>query len=123
MGGKHPSALGRPAYECYAEIWPLVSPLLRTVQTSGEATWSADMIIVDRKGYLEETYETFSYIPIVLESGEVGGCLEVTEETTARVIGARRLRTLHELASRAGEAARRPGAKGLSRAGRFGRIR
>jgi hypothetical protein len=61
MGGKHPSALGRPAYECYAEIWPLVSPWLRTVQTSGEATWSADMmIIVDRKGYLEETYETFS---------------------------------------------------------------
>jgi PAS domain S-box-containing protein len=105
MGSKHPSSLGRPAYECYAEIWPLVGPLLRTVHATGEATWSADMlVVVDRNGYLEETYETFSYIPIVLESGEVGGCFEVTMETTEQVIGARRLRTLHDLASRGSEA-------------------
>jgi DNA-binding NtrC family response regulator/signal transduction histidine kinase len=105
MGDKHPSALGRPAYECYAEIWPIVGPLLRTVHSTGEATWSADtLVVVDRSGYLEETYETFSYIPIVLESGEVGGCFEVTKETTEQVIGARRLRTLRDLASRASEA-------------------
>jgi DNA-binding NtrC family response regulator/signal transduction histidine kinase len=105
MEGKHPSALGQPVYESYAEIWPLVGPLLRTVRSTGEASWSVDtLLVLDRKGYLEETYGTFSYIPIVLKSGEVGGCLEVIKDTTERVIDARRLRTLRDLASRASEA-------------------
>jgi DNA-binding NtrC family response regulator/signal transduction histidine kinase len=101
MGNKHPGSLGRPAPECYAEIWPLVGPMLDSVRSTGRATWSEDtLVVVDRKGYLEETYATFSYVPILLESGAVGGTFEVTVPTTERVIGERRLRTLRDLASR-----------------------
>ncbi len=98
-GDKHPKALGKPAFENYPEIWPIVGPMLENVLITGKANSSEDsLLVMDRKGYLEETYETFSYIPILLESGVVGGSFEVSIPTTDRVIGERRLRTLRDLA-------------------------
>ena len=98
-GDKHPSALGKSAFEHYPEIWPIVGPQLESVLATGKASSSEDsLLVIDRKGYLEETYETYSYIPIILESGEVGGSFEVTIPTTDRVIGERRLRTVRDLA-------------------------
>ncbi|HET8675756.1 MAG TPA: hypothetical protein VFO63_08230 [Blastocatellia bacterium] len=49
---------------------------------------------LDRYGYLENCYFTLSYSPIRDESGGVGGMLAVVAETTERVQGERRLKTL-----------------------------
>jgi hypothetical protein len=76
--------------------------MLEGVLVSGKATWSDDQLLpMDRHGYLEETYWTYSYSPIRDESGAVVGVFTAVNETTARVIAERRLRTLQELSTQA----------------------
>jgi signal transduction histidine kinase/response regulator RpfG family c-di-GMP phosphodiesterase len=105
LGAKHPHSLGQSGPECWAEIWDVLGPLYTQVMVRGEATWSDDLLLpMDRYGYVEETYFTFSYSPISDETGGVGGLLITCAETTARVVGERRLRTLRDLGARAGEA-------------------
>ncbi len=97
---KHPHALGQRGRECWWEIWQEIEPMLDGVLTQGEATWSEDSLwLLDRNGYLEECYFTFSYSPILDETGNVGGIFTAVTETTERVLGARRLGTLSELAA------------------------
>jgi len=97
---KHPQFLGQSAKDCWAEIWDVVGPLADSVLNTGQPTWSDNLqLFMDRHGYLEETYFTFSYSPIRDETGGVGGVFCAVIETTERVINERRLRTLRELAS------------------------
>ncbi|MGE5658319.1 MAG: PAS domain-containing protein [Actinomycetota bacterium] len=99
---KHPTAMGQRGHECWPEIWHIIGPMLESVLTEGKATWSDDqLLLLDRNGYVEECYFTFSYSPILDESGGVGGVFTAVTETTARVLGERRLRTLRELAATA----------------------
>ncbi|HLJ48531.1 MAG TPA: PAS domain S-box protein [Bryobacteraceae bacterium] len=97
---KHPAAMGQRGAECWPEIWDIIRPLLETVHR-GESTAVEDgLLVIDRDGYLEEGYYTYTYSPIAEESGTVGGVICIVFDTTARVIGERRLRTLRDLASR-----------------------
>jgi len=95
---KHPRSMGQRGRECWPEIWDIIGPMLEGVLTRGEATWSNDQLLpLDRNGYVEECYFTFSYSPIRDESGGIGGVFTAVTETTGRVLGERRLRTLREL--------------------------
>jgi signal transduction histidine kinase len=95
---KHPQYLGRPAREQWAEIWDALRPLTEQVVQQGKATWAESMeLSVVRKGFLEETYFTFSYTPIRDEAGAVGGIINPCKETTEKVLATRRLKCLHEL--------------------------
>jgi GAF domain-containing protein len=62
------------------------------------------MMLMQRNGYPEETYYTFSFSPVPEEDGRIGGILCASTDDTDRVIGARRLALLRELASRTWEA-------------------
>ncbi|HVA90459.1 MAG TPA: PAS domain-containing protein, partial [Chloroflexota bacterium] len=102
---KHPRALGQRGRDCWPEIWDLIGPMLAGVLTTGEATWSDDQLLpLDRNGYVEECYFTFSYSPIRDETGGIGGVFTAVTETTGRVLGERRLATLRELATRTAQA-------------------
>jgi PAS domain S-box-containing protein len=95
---KHPGWLGQSGRECWSEIWPTIGPMLEGVFATGEATWSEDLLLVMRRNLpREETYFTFSYSPIQDEAGAIGGIFCACYETTGRVIGERRLRTLRDL--------------------------
>jgi PAS domain S-box-containing protein len=99
LGNKHPQALGLRAVELWPEIWHIIGPMLEGVMQRGEATWSENLLLeLERSGYPEECYFTFSYSPIRDESGGVGGVFTPVQETTSQVIGERRLRTLRDLA-------------------------
>ena len=101
LGAKHPFALGRPGREVYPEIWDVIGPMLENVMRTGEATWSADLLLLlERSGYPEETYHTFSYTPIRDHLGKVVGVITPVTETTEKVISERRLLTLRDLAAR-----------------------
>jgi PAS domain S-box-containing protein len=100
IGSKHPWALGSPGREVWPEIWNVIGPMLDQVMERGEATVSEDLLLLlERDGYGEECYFSFSYSPIRDESGRVGGVFTPVIETTERVIGARRLHTMRDLAS------------------------
>ncbi len=96
---KHPHAMGRPGLEVLAEIRDIIEPMLRRVSTTGDATWSEDLMLpLLRDDRQAESYFTFTYSPIRVESGGVGGVFCAVIETTARVIEERRLRLLNSLA-------------------------
>ncbi|HEX7181781.1 MAG TPA: ATP-binding protein [Thermoanaerobaculia bacterium] len=102
---KHPRALGSPGREIWPEIWDVIGPMFESVMTTGQATWSDDgLLLVNRYGYTEEAYFTWSYSPIRVESGGVGGVFTAVTETTPRVLGERRLQTLRALAEQATQA-------------------
>ena len=100
LGRKYPWALGRPASEVWAEIWDDIGPRIGTVLATGKATWDeALLLFLERSGYPEETYHTFSYSPLRDDGGTVVGMLCVVSEDTDRVIGERRMATLRDLGS------------------------
>jgi PAS domain S-box-containing protein len=110
FGSKHPAALGKPARECWSEVWDVLEPLFGSVVETGEAFWAKDHLFgLERHGYVEETYFDVSYDPIRDETGHVGGIFCIVSETTGRIIGERRLAVLRDLgriahgASSAGE--------------------
>jgi PAS domain S-box-containing protein len=107
LGPKHPWALGRPAREVWSEIWDDIGPRAETVMRTGRATWDERLLLIlERGGFREETYHTFSYSPIPDDHANVGGLLCVVTEDTERTIGERRLKTLRELGARTTEAAK-----------------
>ncbi|WP_461110289.1 SpoIIE family protein phosphatase [Streptomyces calidiresistens] len=100
LGQKYPWALGRPAGEVWAEIWNDIGPRIDTVLATGEATWDEALrLFLERSGYPEESYHTFSYSPLRDDTGAVVGMLCVVSEDTERVIGERRMATLRDLGS------------------------
>ena len=100
LGRKYPWALGRPASEVWAEIWDDIGPRIDTVLATGKATWDeALLLFLERSGYPEETYHTFSYSPLRDNAGAVVGMLCVVREDTERVIAERRMATLRDLGS------------------------
>lgn len=101
---KHPMFIGRPAREQWSEIWDDLKPLTEHVFVTGNATWAESMqLFISRKGFLEETYFTFSYSPIRNESGAVGGIINPCQETTERILGERRLKALSDLGALEGK--------------------
>lgn len=100
FGAKHPWALGRRAAEVWPEAWPTIGPMLTSVLATGKATRHDDLLLeLNRAGFTEECYFTSSYSPIRVDAGTTDGVFVTTAETTRRVLGERRQRTLSELAT------------------------
>ncbi len=105
IGGKHPWALGKPASAVWHEIWQDIAPLLSQAMGGEEGTYvESQLLIMERNGYPEETYYTFSYSPIPADDGTVGGIFCANTDDTQRVIGERQLVLLRELAASTAEA-------------------
>jgi len=101
LGAKHPWALGRPCEEVWSEIWGVIAPMLDGVCATGDATWSEDqLLILERRGYPEECYFSFSFSPVRGNDGTVDGIFTAVIENTRRVLGERRMALLKDLASR-----------------------
>ena len=99
LGKKHPWALGKPAAVVWHEIWKDIGPRIRQVMETGEASWDETLLLIlERSGYPEETYHTFSYSPLSDSAGRIVGMLCVVMEDTVRVIGERQLASLSTLA-------------------------
>ena len=100
LGTKHPHALGRRFYDIWSEIWSDISPLIDAAM-AGQATYREDLpLLMNRKGYDEQTWFTFSYSPVRDESGEVAGMFCACTETTQKVLAHRGLRDLNETLER-----------------------
>jgi signal transduction histidine kinase len=99
FGSKHPWGLGKPVAVAWSEIWKDIEPMFRCVMQEGEPTWSKDqLLLMNRHGYMEECYFTWSFSP-VFTKGCVGGTMTPVIETTERVLNERRFATLRELGS------------------------
>ena len=74
LGKRHPAALGQPASVIWSEIWDIVGPQTEAVLHEGRATWNEErLLLLERNGYPEEAYFTFSYSPIRGDRDGIGG--------------------------------------------------
>ena len=100
LGAKHPRSLGIRFYDIWSEIWPDISPLIDAAM-AGHATYREDLpLVMNRKGYDEQTWFTFSYSPLLDESGQVAGMFCAVSETTQKVLAERALRELNQTLER-----------------------
>ncbi len=98
-GPKHPEAIGQNFKICWATALPVVGDAFDRAH-QGEGTYIRDQrMFLDRFGYLEEAFMTFSFSPIGVESGEVGGVFHPISESTDKVLGARRTAVLRDVSA------------------------
>jgi signal transduction histidine kinase len=101
LGIKGTWALGSRSDKVWEEIWGDIGPRISQVLKRGQATWDEGLLLfLERSGYSEETYHTFSYGPVYNDENRIAGMLCVVTEVTERVIGERRLQLLRDLAAR-----------------------
>lgn len=97
LGLKHPTMLGKPFRKVWAEVYADVEDQVARVR-AGEATWNkALLLLLERSGYPEETYHSFSYSPLYGDGDAVEGLLCVVSEDTERIIAERRIEMLNAL--------------------------
>jgi PAS domain S-box-containing protein len=101
VGIKGGWVLGARSDKVWEEIWTDIGPRIDRVLAQGQATWDEGLLLfLERSGFPEETYHTFSYSPVYNDESRISGMLCVVTEVTDRVIGERRLRVLRDLAAR-----------------------
>ncbi|MBD2775773.1 ATP-binding protein [Iningainema tapete] len=104
IGDKHPAALGTDIRITLSEAWDTLGPMIDEVMATGVANWvEAQMLVLERSGYREESYFSLSHAPAEDDAGQIVGMFCVCSEVTQQVLGERRLRLLRDLASKAGE--------------------
>lgn len=93
-------AMGKPIREVWTEIWDDVETMFGMVfSTVAPVSGAEHQIIMNRSGFDEETYFTFSCSPLVDSTGQVVGVMDISAEITEQVVSVRRLSTLDDLHS------------------------
>jgi PAS domain S-box-containing protein len=102
VGIKRDWVLGARSDKVWEEIWPDIGPRIAQVLEHGRSTWDEALLLyLERSGFPEETYHTFSYSPVYDDESRIAGMLCVVTEVTERVVGESRLRILRDLAAQA----------------------
>ncbi|RKH23124.1 two-component system sensor histidine kinase/response regulator, partial [Corallococcus sp. CA041A] len=102
-GAKHPESMGQPFRDCWATALPVVGGVFEKAGTGVGSYIENQRMFLDRYGYLEEAFMTFSFSPIRDESGRVGGLFHPITEVTEKMLSARRTQTLRELSALLGK--------------------
>ncbi|WP_425290734.1 PAS domain-containing protein [Spirosoma linguale] len=85
--GKHPSSLGQKGEQSWAESWPVIGPMIYSIMAGGEAVWFEDQKLpLYRDGRLDYAYWTYSFSPLIDDTGAVNGVLVTCSETTRTVL-------------------------------------
>jgi len=96
--GKHPGALGQPASVVWKDIWKDIEPLLSRAMIKDQGTYvEAQLLIMERSGFPEETYYTFSYTPVLGDDGKPAGIICYNVSDSERIINERSLKTLQQM--------------------------
>lgn len=86
LGKRHPDAFAKPSRPTWHEIWPVIGPQADAVMQRGEPSWNERVLLVmERNGYVEDTYFTWSYSAIRDDAGAIVGLFCACTEETQRV--------------------------------------
>ncbi|OTB04491.1 hypothetical protein M426DRAFT_58670 [Hypoxylon sp. CI-4A] len=97
-GAKHPQLMGQSYRDAWDEIWLDYQPILESAWKSGQATMkNDDRLILRRNGFDEETFFSWSIVPLVGNDGSVVGLFNPAFDNTRRKIAERRMLTLREV--------------------------
>ncbi|GAA4028183.1 hypothetical protein GCM10022409_10330 [Hymenobacter glaciei] len=110
---KHPTSLGQDFKECWASAWEVIGEAFEQAAAGQTRFLENQRMFLDRYGYLEETFFTFSFSPILDESGGVGGLFHPVTELTQQTLAERRLNILRAVPERTSGAQTEQEAAGL----------
>ena len=95
---KHPWALGRPASEVKPRLWPAEEERVHDIMQTGRPYHLDDqLLIIERRGYPEEAYFSFSISALRDADGTIVGVFTAISEPTWHVQYERRLQALRRL--------------------------
>jgi PAS domain S-box-containing protein len=104
-GNKHPSLMGMRYQDAWVEIWHAIEDVFASAMTSAQATMKDDdCLFIERSGYLEECYFSWSIIPLIGADGTVVGLYNPAFEKTRRKIAERRMLTLRHIGEKTASA-------------------
>ena len=103
-GGKHPRSMGQKFSDCWKEAWPVIGEAHNSALSGEPAFLEVQPIFLERHGFVEECFFTFSFSPIRDEAGRVGGLFHPVIEMTTQMLSERRTRALRDLAAQTGKA-------------------
>ncbi|CAO3565271.1 unnamed protein product [Mortierella alpina] len=99
---KHPLAMGAPGSTVWAEIWDVIGAQMAQVRRDGRGYGNKGLRLdLHREGYEEECYFDFTFSPIFMRDGSVGGIFADVIEVTKNILNQRRLSTLNEFSKKA----------------------
>lgn len=91
VGQKHPNMIGKNAPDVFPEFWAYFEDVIGKQRETGvTATGEASRLLMERHGFMEETYFDWKIIPIIGDDGTHLGSYGVYQDNTERVIGERR---------------------------------
>jgi PAS domain S-box-containing protein len=91
-GPRHPSALGKPAKDVYAESWPVVGPLLENAFATGKTFFHEKLLVpLPTASGMKDFYLNYSFNPI-FENGKIAGLFGPLQDVTGEVLSVRHLR-------------------------------
>lgn len=94
LAAKHPAALGQPGAKVWAEIWDELKPQFEGIRAGGDPLYFEDAPFVMARlegGGKETAWFNYSLSALRDEDGSVAAVLNITPETTTRVVLERRL--------------------------------
>ena len=103
-GNKHPLSMGQNFSECWTEAWPVIGEAHDSALAGDTAFLESQQIFLERHGYVEECFFTFSFSPIRDETGRVGGLFHPVIEMTTQMLSERRTRALRDLTAQTSKA-------------------
>ncbi|KAF1953321.1 hypothetical protein CC80DRAFT_494610 [Byssothecium circinans] len=104
-GSKHPDLMGTGFSGPFRELWDSVAPIFRECARTGQSVrMENDRLPIDRYGYLEETFFSWSFVPVYGGTNSILGFYNAPFETTYSTISSRRLLTLRQLGEKLSEA-------------------
>ncbi|MEO6954393.1 MAG: ATP-binding protein [Polyangia bacterium] len=99
--GRHPTAMGQRARDCWTETWPVIGAQIEDVLATGTAIWHEDVLVpIFRNGAIDDAWWVYNYSPVFDDDGTRVGVLIICTETTARVLAERRQKVFSRLAER-----------------------
>lgn len=97
-GNKHPDLMGTGFSGPFSELWDGVAPIFRECARTGHSIRKEnDPLPIERFGYLEETFFSWSFVPVFGGTDRILGFYNAPFETTFQTISSRRMKTLRHL--------------------------
>ena len=101
IGSKHPRLMGHNPLEMFPDFWEYFASVIQQMSKTGQtATEEATRLLMERHGFLEETFFTWKLIPIIGDEGTFLGVYGTAEDLTTTVIGERRTSCIRNLTQR-----------------------
>ena len=86
LGHRADQALGQPFHEVWSDVWIEIEPIVQRALQGEGVHYENLPLTMTRFGYPEQTWWTFTYMPLCDERGRVVGMMCTTTDTTQHVL-------------------------------------